>query len=313
MGLMLEGVYHPQDPAPDSETADRYRRNAGIIRHWIPLQDDGSPAPETRLHLYAAWNCPWAHRALLVRAILGLDITVSYANPKRTAQGWQFDESGPYYDSQLALGALHQAYAAQRPKYTGRVTLPVLWDKEEAQILSNDSSDIVRMLATVYDPEMRLYSGGGEEIKEWNDLIYEGLNQGVYRAGFAQTQRVYEKAVKGVFATLDQLEDQLSRTRFLTGSTFSEADLRLFPTLARFDVAYHSAYKCNLRRLVDYPNLWAYARDIYQMPGVSDTVRFDIYKASYFAQTQRNPHGIIPLGPDVDWTQPANRGPVQLF
>lgn len=306
MGVMIDGDYLAQDPAPETDAGGAFKRAASTIRNLIT--PDGPFTPESsRYHLYAAWNCPWAHRALLARVMLGLEdaISVAYARPRRNDQGWVYDTEGPYADPCLGVSALHQVYARQQPGYTGRLTVPVLWDRQTGQIVSNESADVVRMLAAFgrgFDlaPATLL-----PDIERWNDLIYRTVNNGVYRAGFARTQAAYDAAVAEVFETLDLIEAQLARTKWLTGETFTEADLRLFPTLARFDVAYHYAFKCNIRRLVDYPHLWAYARRIYAMPGVAGTVKFDIYKQGYFSPSElRNPLGIVPAGPVVDWRLP---------
>jgi len=303
MGVMIDGTYHVDDPAPDTAPGDEFKRAASTIRNWIT--PDGPFAPEPgRYHLYAAWNCPWAHRALLTRAILGLQdaITVAYARPRRTEQGWVYDESGAFSDPRLNVTAIHQVYARQKPAYTGRLTVPVLWDGKTGQIVSNESADIVRMLGIFGGPN--LYPAPlRAQIDAWNDRIYTTVNNGVYRAGFARSQAAYDTAVVQVFDTLDTIEATLQGQDWLTGDSFTEADLRLFPTLARFDVAYHNAFKCNLRRLSDYPNLWTYARRIYAMPGVADTVRFDVYKQGYFSPSElRNPLGIVPKGPVIDWS-----------
>ncbi len=310
MGLMLNGVYLVDDPGPDTQAGGAFQRAKSTLRDWITPDGPFPPTPN-RYHLYAAWNCPWAHRVLLALAVLGVRdaITVSMARPRRTDQGWVFDPDGPFADPELNVASLHQVYARQVPPYTGRITVPVLWDRQTQQIVSNESADILRMLGAfggpdLYPPDLQ------QDIDAWNDRIYQGLNNGVYRAGFARTQAAYEAGFHDVFATLDAMEAQLARTRYLTGDRFTEADLRAFPTLARFDVAYHYAFKCNLRKLVDYPNLWAYARDIYAMPGVAETVKFEIYKQGYFSPSElRNPLGIVPLGPEIaDWDAPHGRG-----
>lgn len=301
---MVAGVYHSEDPGPDTATGGAYRRQAATVRNPLP---DGFLSPG-RFHLYAAWNCPWAHRVLLVRALKGLQdlITVAYAEPRRSDQGWVYDAGA---DPLFGVSALHEVYCRIDPPYTGRITVPLLWDREGGQAVSNESADLVRQLGTLpchgpdLAPEHLL-----KRIEAWNADIYPNLNNGVYRAGFARTQDVYEQACQDVFATLDRIEAHLAGHRYLCGDEFTEADLRLFPTLARFDVAYHYAFKCNLRRLTDYPNLWAYAREVYQMPGVAETVRFDIYKQGYFSRSDlRNPLGIVPLGPRVDWTEAHGR------
>ena len=300
MGLMIDGTYLTDDPAPDTAAGGRFERARSTLRDPIPA--DAGPS---RLHLFAAWNCPWAHRALITRAVLGLRaMTVSYALPRRTDQGWVFAE-----EPLFGATAMHEIYAAGAQAYTGRVTVPVLWDKKAGRILNNESADIVRALGEAYAPGRLYPADKAAEIDQWNDLIYPTLNNGVYRAGFARSQEAYDEAVAEVFATLDRIEAQLAQTRYLTGDMLTEADIRLFPTLARFDVAYHSAFKCNLRRLVDYPNLWAYARDIFQMPDVAQTVDFDIYRRGYHSPSElRNPLGIVPVGPQNDWLAPHRRG-----
>ncbi|WP_136658631.1 glutathione S-transferase C-terminal domain-containing protein [Nitratireductor sp. XY-223] len=319
MGLMLKGAYLAEDPQPDTQEDGEFRRARSTIRNWItpdgaagPTGEGGFAAKPGRYHLFLAWNCPWAHRALLARHFKRLadDISVSFAAPRRTADGWVFEKDGEFADSVFGASALHEVYARVSPAYTGRVTVPVLWDLERNVAVSNESADIVRMLDRSFDGGLRLYPDDcTAEIDAWNERIYRNVNNGVYRAGFARTQEAYDRAVAEVFETLDRIEGQLGETRYLAGDAFTEADLRLFPTLARFDVAYHYAFKCNIRRLQDYPNLWAYARAIYQMPGVAETVRFDVYKQGYFSPSPlRNPLGIVPAGPAIDWSAPDGRG-----
>ena len=304
MGVMINGTWHTDEPGPDTTVGGEFKRAEAKIRDWIT--SDGAYTPdEGRYHLYVAWNCPWAHRAMLTREILELQnaISMSYARPRRTDQGWVFDETGEYSDPELGVSAIHQVYARQRPGYTGRCTMPVLWDRKTQQIVSNESSEVIRMLLAfgkgpdLYPETLRA------QIDAWNDRIYPTLNNGVYRAGFARTQEAYDKAVVEVFETLDAIEEQLQSTNWLAGDQLTEADVRLFPTLARFDVAYHYAFKCNIRRITDYPALWAYARRIYAMPGIAETVRFWVYKNGYHSQSElRNPLGIIPAGPEIDWS-----------
>ncbi|MDJ0640473.1 MAG: glutathione S-transferase C-terminal domain-containing protein [Paracoccaceae bacterium] len=303
MGVMIDGTYRVDDPGPDTTEGGAFKRAASTIRNWITA--DGPFTPDAgRYHLYAAWNCPWAHRALLARVVLGLTdkVSAAYARPRRTEQGWVYDEAGEFADPELGVRAVHEVYARQVPGYTGRLTVPVLWDRETAQIVSNESADIVRMMGAFGGPD--LYPEPlRDQIDAWNDRIYANVNNGVYRAGFARTQQAYDDAVVQVFETLDAIEDRLTGHDWLVDDAMTEADLRLFPTLARFDVAYHYAFKCNLRRLVDYPALWAYARQFYALPGVSETVRFEVYKQGYFSPSElRNPLGIVPKGPIVDWS-----------
>ncbi|WP_170786314.1 glutathione S-transferase family protein [Ruegeria lacuscaerulensis] len=307
MGVMIAGVYHVDDPAPDTSLDGAYRRQASTIRDALP----NGPYEPGRFHLYAAWNCPWAHRVLLTRAVKGLEelITVAYARPRRTPDGWVYDTDGDYADPLFGVTALHQAYAKVDPAYTGRITVPLLWDRAENLAVSNESADLVRMLGTIegYGPNLAP-PDKLDQIDAWNDKIYPRLNNGVYRAGFARTQEAYEAGFHDVFTMLDEIEAHLATNRYLCGDDLTEADLRLFPTLARFDVAYHYAFRCNLRRLVDYPHLWGYARDLYSRPEIARTVKPEIYKAGYFSPSElRNPLGIVPLGPKINWAEPQDR------
>lgn len=303
MGVMMNGTYQVEDPGPSSTVQGHYERARSTLRE-TPLA-----AEPARYHLFVAWNCPWAHRALLVRAALDLPITLSIAKPARTDQGWVFDKDGAFADPLLGVRALHDVYARQTPAYTGRVTVPVLWDKATGQIVNNESADICRMLSEVFDPKHRLIPAAQlEGIDRWNAHIHKTVNNGVYRAGFARTQKAYNEAVHALFDALDGLEVHLEDNQTLTGDAVTEADLRLFPTLARFDVAYHYAFKCNIRRLRDYPHLWDYARALYALPGVAETVKPAIYKSGYFSKSDlRNPLGIVPAGPHIDWTAPTMR------
>ena len=311
MGGMIDGTYFAEDPAPDTDAAGEFKRARADIRHWITRDGASGPTgghgftPEPgRYHLYVAWNCPWAHRALLARVLLGLQdaITLSYARPRRTEDGWVFDKDGEFADPELGATALHQVYSRQSPAYTGRITVPVLWDRLTQQIVSNESAVIVRMLGAFRQGPDLCPDRLRPDIDRWNGLIYRTVNNGVYRAGFARTQAAYDSAVVEVFDTLDNIEAHLATNDWLCGDTLTEADLRLFPTLARFDVAYHYAFKCNLRRLIDYPNLWHHARRFHALPSVAETVRFDIYKQGYFSPSElRNPLGIVPAGPVIDW------------
>jgi len=309
MGVMIEGRYHAADPAPDTARDGSYQRQKATIRHQINA--DGPHLPEPgRYHLFVAWNCPWAHRVILTTVIKGLTgIGFSYALPRRTDQGWVFDDAGDFADPLFGARALHEIYSRHPDPFTGRITVPVLWDKQLHRAVSNESAEIMRMLNDAFaDPDLApaaLRTG----IDAWNARIYPAVNNGVYKAGFARTQAAYDAAVITLFDTLDALDAHLATNRYLMGDRLTEADLRLFPTLARFDVAYHYAFKCNIRRLMDYRHLWPYAREIYQMPGVAATVKPEIYKAGYFSRSElRNPLGIIPAGPRIDWTLPHGRG-----
>jgi len=301
MGYMVDGIYHVGDDVTRTLPNGDWERSRSTVRHRIGEGD--FPAETGRYHLFVAWNCPWAHRSLLVRAIKGLnDITVSYARPNRSDQGWVYDATGEFSDPLLGVRAVHEVYSADPMQYTGRLTVPVLWDKVLGRMVSNESADIVRMLNAAYDgPDLYPAEHRGQ-IDDWNTLIYDTVNNGVYKAGFASAQEPYERAARQVFDTLDKIDAHLGQNTYLCGDQFTEADLRLFPTLARFDVAYHYAFRCNLRKISDYAHLWPYAKRLYALPGVADTVRFDIYKRGYFSPSEkRNPLGIIPIGPIVDW------------
>ena len=231
MGVMIDGQYFEDDPAPESETSGEFQRKASSIRNWIGQGNFTAEAGQ--YHLFVAWNCPWAHRALLTRAVLGLEvaISVSYAKPRRTKLGWVFDADGAFGDPLLGVRAVHEVYGRHRPVYTGRITVPVLWDKKTSVIVSNESADIVRMLNAGFGGD--LYRDDlSAQIDRWNDLIYPTFNNGVYRAGFARTQVAYDAGVADVFATMDKIEAHLQISRYLCGDRFSEADLRMFPTLA---------------------------------------------------------------------------------
>ncbi|MEM8863861.1 MAG: glutathione S-transferase C-terminal domain-containing protein [Chloroflexota bacterium] len=322
MGVMINGVYTVDDELTKTDPDGNWQRAKMVLRHW--LTKDGSAGPNGELgfkaephryHLFVAWNCPWAHRTLLTRLLKGLTehISISVALPRRTDQGWVFDADGEFSDPLLGIRSLHELYGMEPEPYTGRITVPVLWDKQQKRIVSTESADIVRMLNSAFDDivDSKIDLVPDDlvaEIDRWNDLIYPTVNNGVYRAGFASRQKAYASAAHQVFESLDLIDEQLGKTRYLTGDRLTEADIRLFPTLARFDVAYYSAFKCNLRRLTDYRNLWPYAREIFQLDGVSDTVRFDIYKRGYFSPSkQRNPFGIVPIGPNIDWSIPHGR------
>ena len=301
MGLMIDGQYLAEDPPPDSNDDGRFRRQKATIRNWIGKGE--FPADLGRYHLYAAWNCPWAHRVLLTLAIKNIEMDVSFARPRRTEQGWVFDTTGPYSDARYGIASLHELYGRTQPSYTGRITVPLVWDTVSDQAVSNESADIIRMLNPFGDGPDLCPPEAVERIERWNDRIYRTVNNGVYRAGFARTQEAYEEAVEEVFETLQAIETQLCETPYLCGEHLTEADVRLFPTLARFDVAYHYAFRCNRYRIQDYPYLWEYARQFYARPGVAETVKFDLYKQGYFSPSElRNPFGIVPLGPMVDWS-----------
>ena len=324
MGRLVDGIWH--SGSIQAAKDGRWQRSASRLRNWIT--PDGSPgssgsggfeAEPGRYHLYVAWNCPWAHRTLLFHTLKQLEgiVSLSYVAPRRTEQGWVFEPDGEFKDDLFNATALHQLYVCSQADYTGSVTVPILWDKATNTIVSNESADIVRMFNRAFTrvaPNTADYRPTAlqTDIEAWNTLIYSTVNNGVYKAGFATTQAAYEEAAIAVFATLDKIEHQLGKTRYLLGATLTEADWRLFPTLARFDVAYYSAFKCNHKRLIDYPNVWGYARELYQMPGIAATVRFDVYQQGYHsASSLRNPYGIVPLGPAIDWSKPHQRSEFQ--
>ncbi|MFK7754294.1 MAG: glutathione S-transferase family protein [Sedimentitalea sp.] len=326
MGLLVDGKW--QDSWYDTKsTKGAFERSAAQFRNWIT--PDGSPGPSGkggfkaesgRYHLYVSHACPWAHRALIFRALKGLEthIDVSVVHPDMLAHGWTFetDDNGATGDALFASTFMHQIYTRADPAFSGRVTVPVLWDKAQNTIVSNESSEIIRMFNTAFDAIT------GNTIDYWpiaqrdgiedvNTRIYDTLNNGVYRCGFATTQQAYDAAVGPLFDTLDWLENHLSTHRFLVGPNVTEADWRLFTTLVRFDDVYHLHFKCNRRRLVDYPSLWAYTRELFQWPGVSETVNLKhIVRHYHFSHDSINPHRIIPINPVLNFAAPHHRDQV---
>ena len=322
MGLLIEGKWHDQwyDTA---KSGGRFVRSDAQFRNWIT--PDGSPGPTGeggfeaepgRYHLYVSLACPWAHRTLIFRRLKGLEdaISVSAVHWLMLEEGWTFARAeGATGDTLYGSRCLHEIYTRAETRYSGRVTVPVLWDKQRQTIVSNESAEIIRMLNGAFDG---LGARGGDyypatlrdEIDALNARIYPAINNGVYRAGFATTQAAYEEAFDELFATLDWLEELLGRRRYLAGPGVTEADWRLFTTLLRFDPVYHGHFKCNLRQLADYPNLWAYTRELYQWPGVAETVSFLHIKGHYY-QSHRtiNPTGIVPKGPLLDLMAPHGR------
>ena len=322
MGLLVDGTWHDRwyDTAA---SGGRFVRSDAQFRNWVTA--DGSPGPSGeggfraepgRYHLYVSLACPWAHRTLIFRALKGLDgmIGVSVVNWLMREHGWTFAEApGVTGDGLHGADYLHQVYARARPDYSGRVTVPVLWDRATGRIVSNESSEIIRMLNAAFDG-VGAAAGGyypeplRAEIDRINARVYATVNNGVYRAGFATTQEAYEEAVTELFSSLDWLDDLLGQRRYLAGGRVTEADWRLFTTLLRFDPVYHGHFKCNLRRLADYPNLWGHTRELYQWPGVAGTVDFAHIKGHYYASHGTiNPTGIVPLGPILDFTAPHGR------
>lgn len=324
MGQLVNGVWKDEWYDTDS-TGGEFRRDTSKFRNWVtadgsagPTGEGGFRAESGRYHLYVSHACPWAHRTLIFRAIKGLEphIEVSVVHPDMGSEGWEFrtDFDGATGDRQFGLSYLREIYVKARPDASGRVTVPVLWDRETGQIVSNESADIIRMFNSAFGA----ITGNDDDdwpedlraaIEPINDRIYDTVNNGVYKAGFATTQAAYDKAVGPLFDSLDWIEGLLSENRYLTGDRITEADWRLFTTVLRFDAVYHTHFKCNRRRIVDYPNLWGWARELYQWPGVADTVHFDhITRHYYYSHDMINPHRIIPIGPRPDWTAPHGRG-----
>jgi len=294
-----------------------FERQEDQFRNWVTA--DGSsahPAASGRYHLYVSLACPWAHRAIIVRQLKKLEdvVGMTVVDPVRDERGWAFrDGPGHTPDPVNGFAFLSEAYQATDPQYDGRVTVPVLWDKQEKRIISNSDDDIMRMLNSAFDAftdsHLDLYPEElRDEIDTVNDLVYEHVNDGVYRAGFATTQEAYERAARQLFATLDELEERLAGQRYLVGGRLTEADWRLFPTLVRFDPVYYVHFKCSVRRIVDYPNLWGYLRELYQHDDIAATVDFDHIKRHYYVtHDDINPTRIIPRDPDMDLTVPHGR------
>jgi putative glutathione S-transferase len=321
MGLLVDGLW--QEEA--SRTRDgHFIRPPTRFRNFVTPDGSAGPsgaagfaAESGRYHLYVSLACPWAHRTLIFRKLKKLDdvISVSVTEPLYGKTGWEFGATpGATPDHANGKATLAEIYLLADPHYTGRVSVPVLWDKKRHTIVNNESAEIIRMLNAAFDaftaertdyypPPLRA------EIDRINDIVYPNLNNGVYRAGFATSQAAYETAARDVFATLDRLEDLLSRQRYLAGRHITEADWRLFTTLIRFDAVYYSHFKCNVRRVVDYPNLSNYLRELYQVPAIAQTVSIDHIKRHYYgSQRQVNPAGIVPIGPALDFAAPHDRG-----
>ena len=321
MGLLVDGVWQAE-AGRWSDSRGRMQRPDSTLRNWIT--PDGSPGPTGRggfkaevgrYHLYIARACPWAHRTAIFRELKGLQdmIGLSVTHWLMLENGWTFDPApGVIPDSVNDARYLHQVYVKSETHYSGRVSVPVLWDKKTQRIVNNESADIIRMFNSAFDgigatPGDYYPAELRAEIDSMNKRVYDTLNNGVYKSGFAGSQEAYDEAVVPVFETLDWLEDKLSRAQYLCGDRLTEADWRLFTTLLRFDPVYHTHFKCNLKRLVDYPALWAYTRRLYQHPAVRPTVNFDHIKAHYFKSHRWiNPTGIVPKGPIVDFEEPVS-------
>jgi putative glutathione S-transferase len=322
MGLLVDGKWQDRWYST-AETGGKFVRSESQFRNWVtrdgsvgPSGESGFKAEPGRYHLYVSYACPWAHRTLIFRALKRQEnvISVSVVHHCMGANGWTFlTEDGATGDTLYRSDFLYQIYAKADPHYSGRVTVPVLWDKKRETIVSNESSEIIRMLNSAFDEwgdaSLDFYPERlRPEIDRINALIYPSVNNGVYRAGFATTQAAYEEAFRELFAALDTLEERLGRQRYLVGDRITEADWRLFTTLLRFDPVYVGHFKCNLKRIADYPNLSNYLRDLYQVPGVAGTVNMHHIKSHYYgSHTAINPTRIVPLGPQLDYTAPHDR------
>ncbi|GKX64022.1 Glutathione S-transferase, C-terminal domain [Pragia fontium] len=323
MGQLVNGIW--QDVWYDTKsTQGHFKRTTPQFRNWItadgqpgPSGDGGFKAEAGRYHLYVSLACPWAHRTLLMRKLKGLEqmISVSVVHPLMLEHGWTFatDFAEATGDTLFGFDYLYQVYLKAAPDYTGRVTVPVLWDKQKNTIVSNESSEIIRMLNNAFDslgakPEDYYPDALRSEIDSLNDWIYANVNNGVYKAGFATEQQAYSEEVQNVFQALDKLEKILSHQRYLTGSQLTEADLRLWTTLVRFDPVYVTHFKCDYQRISDYPNLYGFLRDIYQMNGIAETVSFPHIRHHYYCSHKTiNPTGIISIGPKQDLNAPHDR------
>lgn len=323
MGQLVDGIW--QDARINTVKSDgSFDRAISLMRNWVT--PDGQPGPTGRggfaaapgrYHLYVSYACPWAHRTLIFRQLKQLSehITVSVVHPDMLGIGWTFekDEHGATGDDLFGSDFMHQIYTRADPTYTGRVTVPVLWDKEQQTIVSNESAEIIRMFNSAFDGltgntddywpgELR------EEIDKVNARIYDTVNNGVYKSGFATSQSAYDAAVEPLFESFDWLEDRLSTHRYLLGDRITEADWRLLTTLLRFDSVYHLHFKCNRARLIDYPNLWAYTRELYQWPGIAETVNMaHIVRHYHYSHETINPNRIIPINPIINWSKPHGR------
>jgi putative glutathione S-transferase len=319
MGMLIDGKWCDEDPADEIGKAGNFQRVNSRFRDRITADgSSGFKAEAGRYHLYVAHTCPWAHRTLIYRSVKKLAgaISVAYAVPGLREQGWTFEDNPGFPDCQPDrvnnFRYLHEAYTASDPHYTGKVTVPTLWDRKTRRIVNNESAEIIRMLNSefaafgaeptdFYPPHLRA------EIDRVNAEVYANVNNGVYRCGFARSQAAYEEAYDALFATLDEIEARLGRQRYLVGRQITEADWRLFPTLVRFDVAYFSLFKCNKKRIADYPNLLNYMRELYAVPGVAETVKPRYYVIGYYSIKRLNPAGVIPKGTPVDYRQPHDR------
>jgi glutathionyl-hydroquinone reductase len=316
MGLLIEGRW--SDNWYEADESGAFKRPETQFRRRVTADgSSGFPAEPGRYHLYVSFACPWASRTLIFRALKRLKdvISVSVVHPFMGERGWTFDDyPGTVPDTVNGCRYLYEVYVKAKPDYTGRVTVPVLWDKREGTIVNNESAEIIRMLNSEFDAFTDVRSDYypanlRQEIDAINDKVYRNVNNGVYRAGFAEKQEPYDRAFDALFATLDELEERLAENRYLCGDRITEADWRLFTTLFRFDAVYYVHFKCNRNRLIDYPNLWGYARELYQVPGIAKTCNMDHCKTHYYrSHAQINPTRIVPKGPVLDFDAPHGRG-----
>jgi len=324
MGLLVDGKWHDQW-YDTSKTGGKFEREAARFRHWVTADgspgldgEGGFPAESGRYHLYVSMACPWAHRTLIFRALKGLErhVSVSVVHPDMVENGWEFrPDKAAHRDDVNGMRFMYEVYLKAAPDYSGRVTVPALWDKQRQTIVSNESADIIRMFNTAFDglkgvcSDLDFYPEAlHAEIAEVNERVYHTVNNGVYKAGFATAQDKYAEAYGALFDSLDWLDERLSSQRYLAGNRLTEADWRLFTTLIRFDAVYYSHFKCNRQRISDFPALSGYVRDLYQMPGVAETVDIGQIKRHYYvSQRTINPTQIVPVGPELDFDTPHGR------
>ncbi|MFM9967556.1 MAG: glutathione S-transferase family protein [Burkholderiales bacterium] len=314
MGQLVEGKWSNED-LRRIDAKGAFVRPDSVFRDWVKDSSSAQfPAARGRYHLFVAKNCPWAHRTEIVRKMKNLEdvISVTYADMPRT-EGWAYSVGIDELQPKNGVLRLHEVYTAAKADYTGRVTVPTLWDRERHTVVNNESSEIIRMLNAEFgqwgDNAVDLYPEAlRKDIDEINAYVYERINNGAYRCGFAKSQEAYEQAFHRLFEALDTLEKRLATQRFLVGARLTEADVRLYTTLVRFDAAYHGLFKCNLRRIEDYPNLSNYLRDLYQRPGFGDTTDIAAIKAGYYSNRDINPTGIVPVGPSQDFSRAHDRG-----
>jgi len=323
MAMMIRGELQQDWLEKEIEDGD-FKRMESTFRNWItadgsagPSGEAGFPAEPGRYHLYISHACPWAHRTVIFRKLKKLEsvIGLSIVEPDMLEQGWFFsdDKQSPYIDHLYGFKYIHQLYTLADKTFTGQITVPVLWDKQKKTIVNNESSEIIRMLNSAFqqytDVSTDYYPNElRDDIDSINELVYENINNGVYRCGFATTQQAYGTAFHKLFNALDQIESILAQQRYLTGKTLTDADWRLFTTLVRFDAVYVGHFKCNLRRILDYPNIWNYLKELYQQPGIATTIDLDYIKRHYyFSHTSINPSQIIPLGPELDFETAHDR------